>query len=116
MSLLRDADIGAHALDKMHVVRDAHLSIEGDGVPDLDGPTFAFIRHDTHPSGRGVDLVALNAIRPRLASVVILGPMPKPGVHTRSVLAPLGYDAAEVGHMIANRIAAERWCAKYLPE
>jgi len=116
VELFRDADIGARKLDKMQDVRDAHLAVESEGSPDLLGPTFGFIRHDAHPSGRWVDLVAPNAIRPKEAAIVVTEPMPKPGAHTRSILAELGYDTGEIEHMISSCVAAEQWCEKYLPE
>lgn len=113
---LRAADVGAQALNKMQAVREAHLAPENTDVPDLVGATFAFIRHDRHPSGRWVDLVAPNAIRPVDATIRIPGPMPKPGTHSREILIELGYNAEEIDGMIADGAVSESWCSRYLPE
>ncbi len=112
---LRAADIGAQRLNKLQAVRDAHLTRESEGPPDLAGPTFAFVRHDRHPSGRFVDLVAPNAIRPTEAAIAVPGPMPKPGTHSREILREIGLTAEEIEAMIADGLVAEQWCDKYLP-
>ena len=44
------------------------------------------------------------------------GPMPKPGTHTREILAEIGFVPAKVEDMIARGVAAEQWCDKHLPE
>ena len=116
VAALRAADVGAQPLDKMQAVRESHLTAESEGHPDLSGPTFAFIRHDRHPSGRWVDLVAPNAIRPTEASIRVPGPMPKPGTHSREILSELGYADKEIDAMIADGVVVEQWCDKYLPE
>ncbi|MDA4847274.1 CoA transferase [Hoeflea poritis] len=113
---LRKADIGCHALDKMHAVRDAHLARESAGPADLKSGTFGFIRHDRHPSGRWVDLVAPNAIRPQRAAITVPGPMPKPGVDGHAILSGLGYSGDEIDAMIKEGVVARQWCDKYLPE
>ncbi|MEX3009630.1 CoA transferase [Hoeflea sp. TYP-13] len=113
---LQAADIGAHGLNKMHAVRDAHIRCESEGAIDLNENTFSFIRHDRHPSGRWVDLVAPNAIRPTEAAITIPGPMPKPGADSRVILAEFGFSADEIDGMIKDGVVAEQWCAKYLPE
>ncbi|MCV6576652.1 MAG: CoA transferase [Cohaesibacter sp.] len=115
-SLLEPADLAIQALNKMHQVRDDHLKAESEGDIDLDRATFSFIRHDDHPSGRLVDLVAPNAIRPRFASVTIPGPMPPPGAHSRELLKEFGRDDETIQTMMTKTILAERWCEKYLPE
>ena len=116
LQVLRSADIGVQRLDKMQAVRDAHLTPESTGAPDLAGPTFAFVRHDRHPSGRWVDLVAPNAIRPSEATIRIPGPMPKPGAQSREILSELGFTAEEIEKMMAAGEASDSWCEKYLPE
>ena len=112
----RAADIGCHTLDKMHAVRDAHLVEESSGPVELNAGTFGFIRHDRHPSGRFVDLVAPNAIRPQRAAIAVPGPMPKPGADGRAILSGLGYSAGEIDAMIEEGVVSEKWCDKYLPE
>ena len=116
LTVLQAADLGAQRLNKMHEVCEANLVRESTGGPDLDTPTFAFIRHDRHPSGRWVDLVAPNAIRPCEATIRIPGPMPKPGAHSREILSELGLATDEIEMMIADGLVAEEWCRKYLPE
>ncbi|MFQ5566684.1 MAG: CoA transferase, partial [Paracoccaceae bacterium] len=83
---------------------------------DIARATFRAIRHDRHPMGRWVDLVAPNAVRPAHARITIPASAPKYGADTRPVLARLGYDDAQIDRMIATRVAAESWSAKYLPE
>ncbi|MEP1573118.1 hypothetical protein [Roseibium album] len=77
---------------------------------------FCAVRHDAHLTGRWVDLVAPNAVRPEQAQVVVPGPAPKYGAHTRDILSELGYEAREIDAMIAKGSAAEQWSEKYLPE
>ncbi|MDJ0608299.1 MAG: CoA transferase [Kiloniellales bacterium] len=116
LALLLAADFGAQRLDKMHAVCQAHLTRESAGEPDLAGPTFAFVRHDRHPSGRWVDLVAPNAIRPREARIRMPGPAPKPGAQSREILREIGLGEDEIDALVADGVVAEAWCDKYLPE
>ena len=96
-------------------VREAHLARESEGEPDLSDATFAFIRHDRHPLGRPVDLVAPNAIRPRRAGLTVPGPAPKYGAQSREILAEIGYGADEIDALIAEDVVAESWSEDYLP-
>ena len=116
LALLLAADFGAQRLDKMHAVCQAHLTRESAGPPDLAGPTLAFVRHDRHPSGRWVDLVAPNAIRPREARIRMPGPAPKPGAQSREILREIGLGEDEIDALVADGVVAEAWCDKYLPE
>lgn len=116
VKLLGARDIAAHRLDKMHAVRDAHLIAEAGEPPDLLGPTFSFIRHDPHPSGRFVDLVAPNAVRPRHASLRVPAPFKKPGTDTETILSELGFEPRRIAAMLENGEAANQWSEKYLPE
>ncbi len=116
LSVLRKADFGGHPLDQMHAVRARHLVPESRGEADLVGATFSFIRHDRHPSGRWVDLAAPNAIRPQEAAIVVPGPMPKPGTHSRACLSALGFTEEEIEAMRAAGVVGESWSARYLPE
>jgi len=102
--------------DTMARVRGAHLTRESETEPDLSDATFAFVRHDRHPLGRPVDLVAPNAIRPRRAGLTVPGHAPKYGTHSREILAALGYGAAEIDALIAAGVVAESWSEDYLPE
>ena len=116
LALLLAADFGAQRLDKMHAVCQANLTAESVGTPDLAGPTFAFVRHDRHPSGRWVDLVAPNAIRPQEARIRMPGHAPKPGAQSRQILREIGLPDDEVDGLVADRLVAEAWSEKFLPE
>lgn len=96
--------------------RDASLILESTGPADIRHATYRAIRHDRHPMGRWVDLVAPNAVRPQQAAITIPGNAPKPGAQTRAVLARLGFLEAEIAAMIKAGTAAEGWSEKYLPE
>ncbi|HUS54737.1 MAG TPA: CoA transferase [Thermohalobaculum sp.] len=96
--------------------RDDALVSESARGPDIAHATFRAIRHDRHPMGRWVDLVAPNAVRPQNAHITIPAPAPKYGADTRTVLARLGYDDTKINQMIADRVAATSWSDKYLPE
>ena len=96
--------------------RDASLQRESVGDIDISRQTFRTIRHDRHPMGRWVDLVAPNAVRTRTGRVTIPGPMPKYGQHTRSVLTRLGFDQHAIDTMIETGVAGLAWSDDYLPE
>jgi crotonobetainyl-CoA:carnitine CoA-transferase CaiB-like acyl-CoA transferase len=96
--------------------RDEALVQESAGAPDISRATFRAIRHDHHPMGRWVDLVAPNAVRPQNARITIPAPAPKYGADTRALLARLGYDDTQIDRMITARVAATSWSEKYLPE
>lgn len=103
-------------LGSLHATRDAALTLESEGEIDLKQATFRTVRHDRHPMGRWVDLVAPNAVRPERGLISIPGPMPMYGAHTREVLRELGYGSNAVEAMIGAGEAGERWSDKYLPE
>jgi crotonobetainyl-CoA:carnitine CoA-transferase CaiB-like acyl-CoA transferase len=103
-------------LGSLSANRDANLQLESDGAIDIRHATYRAIRHDRHPMGRWVDLVAPNAIRPERADITIPGPAPKPGAQTRKILSKIGLTEAEIGSMIDEGSASEGWSDKYLPE
>ncbi|WP_421981189.1 CoA transferase [Roseibium sp.] len=103
-------------LGSLHATRDANLYLESEGTPDIRVNTFSAVRHDLHPMGRWVDLVAPNAVRPERAEITIPGPAPKYGTHTREILAGLGFDDEEIDALIATGHAGELWSERYLPE
>ncbi|MCR9149824.1 MAG: CoA transferase [Rhodobacteraceae bacterium] len=107
---------GIVPLGSLHATREASLQLESAGAPDIRHATYRAVRHDRHPMGRWVDLVAPNAVRPESAPITIPGPAPKYGAETRTVLARAGYAAEEIDAMIATGAAAEGWSARYLPE
>ncbi len=104
------------ALATLAGTRDETLVLESDGEIDICRATFRAVRHDRHPMGRWVDLVAPNAVRPAHARITIPAAAPKHGADTRAVLARLGYDDTQIDRMIADRVAATGWSDKYLPE
>jgi hypothetical protein len=103
-------------LGSLSANRDANLHFESDGPADIRIATYRAIRHDRHPMGRWVDLVAPNAVRPNRAAITIPGHAPKPGAQTRAILSRIGLTEAEIAAMIDAGIAATGWSAKYLPE
>jgi crotonobetainyl-CoA:carnitine CoA-transferase CaiB-like acyl-CoA transferase len=104
------------ALGSLAGNRDGSLQAESAGDIDIREATYRAVRHDRHPMGRWVDLVAPNAVRPRRATIRIPGPAPKYGAHTRDVLGRVGYSDEQIDSMIAARVASESWSDKYLPE
>lgn len=112
----RGSRSAAITLGSLRSTRDAALHLESAGEPDLRHATYRAVRHDRHPMGRWVDLIAPNAVRPGRAPIVIPGAMPKYGAHTRSVLSEIGYSAEQVDRMIAEGSAGESWSMKFLPE
>ncbi len=103
-------------LGSLHATRDASLELESHGDIDLTQATFRVIRHDQHPMGQWVDLVAPNAVRPGRAQIRIPGPTSKYGAHTRAVLLRLGYRPESIEEMIASGAAGESWSKNFLPE
>ena len=97
-------------------VRDEALQPESGGGVDLERETFRVIRHDRHPMGRWVDLVAPNAVRSGKGRVAVPGPMPKYGAQTVGILRRLGYGDAEVRGLLEAGIAGDSWSPRYLPE
>jgi len=116
MELFRGGSSAIVPLGSLAGNLDAGLQLESSGGVDIWQATYHAIRHDRHPMGRWVDLVAPNAVRPDKAAVVIPGSAPKPGMDTRTVLLALGYSEPEIDAMILGGAAAEAWSTKYLPE
>lgn len=108
--------MGVTRLGSLHDTRDAGLQAESAGAIDIRNATFRAVRHDRHPMGRWVDLVAPNAVRPQNARITLPGPAPKYGQDKREILARLGYGDTEIHSMIEKAVAAESWSEKYLPE
>ncbi|SDE56852.1 CoA transferase [Ruegeria marina] len=107
---------GITPLGSLHGTRNAGLQLESEGTIDICKATFRAVRHDRHPMGRWVDLVAPNAVRPGKAGITIPGPAPKYGQDTRKILARLGYNDTDIQGMIDAGATAESWSEKYLPE
>jgi hypothetical protein len=69
--------------------RDGSLHRESDGPADICHATCRAIRHDRHPMGRWVDLVA-----------------PKPGAQTCAILSRIGLPQPKIPVMIGTAAAA----------
>jgi crotonobetainyl-CoA:carnitine CoA-transferase CaiB-like acyl-CoA transferase len=113
---LRRLDVGIHSIETMSSVREANLFPEHVSPAELRGRTWAFMRHDPHPSGRRIDLVAPHAVRALNARIDIPAPAPKYGTHTREILAGLGYNTSQIDGLLAQGIIAESWSDDYLPD
>lgn len=83
---------------------------------DISEATFRVVRHDQHPMGRWVDLVAPNAVRSKIGKVTMPDPMPKYGQVSVSILSRLGYSEAQVTEMLEENVVSQGWSEKYLPE
>ncbi|RMF12453.1 MAG: CoA transferase, partial [Alphaproteobacteria bacterium] len=111
-----DGQASVVPLGSLSANRDANLHHESNGPAEIRQATYRAIRHDRHPMGRWVDLVAPNAVRPDRAAITIPGHAPKPGAQTRAILSRIGLTEAEITAMINDGTAAEGWSEKYLPE
>lgn len=114
--LLQGIDAGFSPLATLQVLREENLQVESEGLPDLADSTYSFVRHDQHPSGRFVDIVAPNAIRPHASRITIPFPARKYGSDSRTLLAELGYSSDEIDTLICQGVVSESWCEDYLPE
>ncbi|RLA05016.1 MAG: CoA transferase, partial [Gammaproteobacteria bacterium] len=114
--LLQRIDAGFAPLATLQALREQHLQPESKGSPDLSDATFSFVRHDQHPGGRCVDIVAPNAIRPQSSRISIPSPAPKYGIDSREILAGLGYSNDEIETLIRQGVVSESWSEDYLPE
>jgi crotonobetainyl-CoA:carnitine CoA-transferase CaiB-like acyl-CoA transferase len=115
----RDAfggDSAAVPLSTLEETRKASLQRESEHELDISGATFRVVRHDQHPMGRWVDLVAPNAVRSKNGKVTMPDPMPKYGQDTVSVLSRLGYSEAQVTAMLEDNVVSQGWSEKFLPE
>ncbi|RBQ14935.1 CoA transferase [Spongiactinospora rosea] len=114
--LLGPRGVAVHRIEHIADLRARGLVRESAGpVPLRDSAVF--VRHDRHPSGREVDLIAPQAVRPRNARVRMPSDAPRYGAHTREVLAELGFTPAEIDAMAADGSIADSWTADhgYLP-
>ena len=113
---IADGSAGIVPLGSLSANRDTGLQSESDSPADIKQATYRAIRHDRHPMGRWVDLVAPNAVRPTRAAISIPGHAPKPGAQTRAILSRIGLTEAEISTLIEAGYAATGWSEKYLPE
>jgi crotonobetainyl-CoA:carnitine CoA-transferase CaiB-like acyl-CoA transferase len=115
-SLLQGIDAGFAPLATLQALREDNLQVESEGAPDLCDSTYSFVRHDQHPSGRSIDIVAPNAIRPQSSRITIPFPARKYGSDSRALLAELGYSTDEIESLIGQGVVSESWSEDYLPE
>jgi crotonobetainyl-CoA:carnitine CoA-transferase CaiB-like acyl-CoA transferase len=115
-SLLQGIDAGFSPLATLQGLREENLQVESQGPPDLTDSTYCFLRHDQHPSGRSVDIVAPNAIRPQSSPISIPFPARKYGSDSRALLAELGYSTDQIESLIVQGVVSESWSEDYLPE
>lgn len=108
-------NMGATPIESLVGLRERYLVAEDSPDVDLFGQTLTFLRHANHPSGRTIDLIAPNAIRPTRGQITIPSAAVKYGAHTRTILAELGYSSAEIEHLLAQGVVAESWSREYLP-
>ncbi|GII97274.1 CoA transferase [Sinosporangium siamense] len=114
--LLGPHGVAVHRIERIAELRSRRLVRQSTGpVPLRDSAVF--VRHDRHPSGREVDLIAPQAVRPRHAAVRMPSDAPRYGAHTREVLAELGFTPAEIEAMAADGAVADGWTTDhtYLP-
>lgn len=116
MKALNQGSSAVIPLGSLHQTRDDALVLESRDDLKLFHGSFRTVRHDRHPMGRWVDLVAPNAVRPKRAEIVVPDAAPKYGAHSVQILKRLGYGAEEIENLLANGIVAECWSEKYLPE
>ncbi|MGG1662506.1 CaiB/BaiF CoA transferase family protein [Brevibacillus sp. NRS-1366] len=109
--------LAAHKVENMAEVRSHHLHIESARAIDLDQSTMRFIRHDAHPSGYAIELVAPNGIRMKHSHITIPEPAPKYGKHTRQILRQIGFDDAQINQLLADSVVSEAWSriGEYIP-
>ncbi|MEV4097889.1 CoA transferase [Streptosporangium saharense] len=114
--LLGPHGVAVHRIEHIAALRSRGLVRQSAGPVPLRGSA-VFVRHDRHPSGREVDLVAPQAVRPRHAAVRMPSDAPRYGTHTREVLAELGFTSTEIEAMAAEGAIADGWTADhtYLP-
>jgi len=115
-TLLQGIDAGFAPLATLQALREENLWIESEGSADLKDNTYSFVRHDRHPSGRTVDIVAPNAIRPQSAEITSPFPARKYGIDSRTLLEELDYGADEIERLIHQGVVSESWSEDYLPE
>ncbi|MCP4187782.1 MAG: CoA transferase [Gammaproteobacteria bacterium] len=104
------------SLATLQELREENLAIESEASVDISKNTYSFVRHDQHPSGRSIDIVAPNAIRPQRAKISIPSPARKYGIDTRSILDELGFDDREIELLFEKKVVSESWSEAYLPE
>ena len=101
---LRQCGIVAVILNSMKNLRHKYYV----SVPDVNGPTFQFLTHLTHPIGP-LTMVAPVGFRFRTTpQSLVLPNAPKYGLHTKEILKTIGFKPDSV-------VAKSQWSHNYLP-
>jgi crotonobetainyl-CoA:carnitine CoA-transferase CaiB-like acyl-CoA transferase len=111
---LQAVDIGAAVCENIETIRSQN-SRPADGTPGTSRGSYSFSIYEDHPSGHTVTQLDPYAVRPARGKVYALGPAEKYGASTRSVMADLGYEAAEIEALLESGEISESWSREYLP-
>lgn len=114
--LLGAVDVGCQPLSSLSRVREQSLLEDSEQLDMKQSRNFAFIRYGQHPSGRAIELVAPNSVRPKLGKITVPYPARRYGADTVSVLEELGYSSTEINELLKSGAIANGWASKYLPE
>lgn len=111
---LQAAQVAAAVPDNIDQLR-SRYSRAADQQPGTDHGSYAFSIFADHPSGHRVTQLDPLAIRPQHAPIRALAPAEKFGTSTRQVLTEMGYSAAQIHTLLANKAVGESWSSEYLP-
>lgn len=111
-------NIAAHAVLSLADIR-AHYRLDFDPnakVDTLHGP-YRVIRH-AHPSGHRVSLMAPTWVRASENPLRRLDPAVRYGLHSREIVAELGYTTDAIERLVSNQVIADGWrgISQYLPK
>ncbi|UCI18256.1 CoA transferase [Mesorhizobium sp. B2-1-8] len=111
---LVEADIGASPCENIETIRGRNARM-ADGRPGTEYGSYSFSVFPDHPSGHMVTQLDPFAVRPSEGKVYALASAEKYGASTRTVLAAVGYDDAEIDRMLKSGAASVSWSSAYLP-
>ncbi|MBZ9706779.1 CoA transferase [Mesorhizobium sp. ESP7-2] len=111
---LVEADIGASPCENIETIRDRNARM-ADGRPGTEYGSYSFSVFPDHPSGHAVTQLDPFAVRPSEGKVYALASAEKYGASTRTVLAAVGYDDAEIDRILKSGAASVSWSSAYLP-
>ncbi|WP_033289236.1 CoA transferase [Amycolatopsis jejuensis] len=114
VKLLSPRGFAVQRIEHIATLRERGLVRESAGPVPLRS-SGVFVRHDRHPSGHEVDLVAPQAIRGEHLQVRMPSDAPQYGRHTREVLAELGYRPGDIAAMLRDGVVSDHWSETYLP-